>query len=448
MVVCVHMPRFELAIAAAAHLRGDREALARRPLAIAPTPRAAKPGSAPLLRCVGKVSAAAEAHGIVPGMALSEALARCSALELLPEDPLGVAEAFERVLVALEAIGAAVQAQAPGLAFFEADGLLRLHGGLSQVLRAAQRACQVPQACSTQPARGREMLTGPLRIGVGPTRFCALAAASDTRPRRGPVVVEAGSPRPRGGPVVVKAVDAQRWLAAQPVELLRFRERAADLVAPLQRLGIRTLGELTELGRDALSDRFGEPGALAHRLACGEDAPLLPRVPPEQLAEAMELHEADLGPALERILGVLIERLLARRERDGRTLRAATISARLVEGGTWRETVVFRRALADARRIGLALCPRLAGLPAPAKALRLEVERFGPARGEQDELPGMPERDDRGRSRGGRSRSSRLAEAVDQARAAAGPDAALRVVLVEPGSRVPERRTALAPFQG
>lgn len=434
MVVCVHMPRFELAIAAAARLRGDREALARRPLAIAPTPRAAKPGSAPLLRCVGKVSAAAEAHGIVPGMALSEALARCPALELLPEDPLGVAEAFERVLVALEAIGAAVQAQAPGLAFFEADGLLRLHGGLSQVLRAAQQACQVPQACSTQPARGREMLTGPLRIGVGPTRFCALAAAS--------------CPRPRGGPVIVEAGSARRWLAAQPVELLRFRERAADLVAPLQRLGIRTLGELTELGRDALSDRFGEPGALAHRLACGEDAPLLPRVPPEQLAEAMELHEADLGPALERILGVLIERLLARRERDGRTLRAATISARLVEGGTWRETVVFRRALADARRIGLALCPRLAGLPAPAKALRLEVERFGPARGDQDELPGMPERDDRGRSRGGRSRSSRLAEAVDQARAAAGPDAALRVVLVEPGSRVPERRTALAPFQG
>lgn len=419
MVVCVHMPRFELAVAAAGRVGMDREALARRPLAIAPTPGAAKAGAAPLVRSVGGVSAAAEAHGIVPGMALAEALARCPALELVPADPLGVAEAFERVLVALEAIGAAVQAPAAGLAFFEADGLLRLHRGLAQVLSAARRACGQSRT-----------LTGPLRIGAGPTRLCALAAACAMRPRRGPIVVEAGS-------------GARRWLAAQPVELLRFREQTEALVAPLHRLGVRTLGEMEALGAAAMSDRFGQPGALAHRLASGEDAPLLPRTPLEPLAETMELHEADLGPALERILRVLIERLLARRERDGRTLRAATISARLVEGGTWRETVVFRRALADAQRIGLALCPRLARLPAPAQALRLEVERFGPASGEQDELPGIAELVERGRSRG-----RRLAEAVDQARVAAGPDAALRVVLVEPGSRVPERRTALAPFQG
>ncbi|HEY1687995.1 MAG TPA: hypothetical protein VGF95_03945 [Solirubrobacteraceae bacterium] len=418
MVVCVHMPRFELAVAAAARLGIDQEALARRPLAIAPTPGAVRAGAAPLVRCVGSVSAAAETHGIAAGMALAQALARCPALELVPADPLGVAEAFERVVVALEAIGAAVQAPAPGLAFFEADGLLRLHRGLVEVLSAAQRACR----------QGRT-LTGPLRIGVGPTRFCALAAACSTLARRGPAIVEAGSA-------------ARRWLAKQPVELLRFREQTAGLVEPLQRLGVRTLGELKELGADAMSDRFGQPGALAHRLASGEDVPLQPRIPQERLAETMELHEADLGPALERILKVLIERLLARHERDGRTLRAATVSARLVEGGTWRETVVFRKALADAQRIGLALCPRLARLPAPAQALRLEVERFGPARGEQDELPGL------WRAEHGRTRGSRLAEAVDQARAAAGPDAALRVVLVEPGSRVPERRTALAPFQG
>jgi protein ImuB len=43
-------------------------------------------------------------------------------------------------------------------------------------------------------------------------------------------------------------------------------------------------------------------------------------------------------------------------------------------------------------------------------------------------------------------RRGRLAEAVQQARQAAGEGAALRVLDVDPGSRIPERRAVLAPF--
>src|SRR5438876_490439 len=74
------------------------------------------------------------------------------------------------------------------------------------------------------------------------------------------------------------------------------------------------------------------------------------------------------------------------RERRGRTLRAVTLSARLVSGGGWREHVVFRQALCDRERISLALSARLVLLPAPAAALGLEVERFGPQAGEQRAL--------------------------------------------------------------
>ena len=45
-------------------------------------------------------------------------------------------------------------------------------------------------------------------------------------------------------------------------------------------------------------------------------------------------------------------------------------------------------------------------------------------------------------------RAARLREAVRQARAAAGPEAALRVLAVDPDSRVPERRAVLTPFEG
>jgi len=40
-----------------------------------------------------------------------------------------------------------------------------------------------------------------------------------------------------------------------------------------------------------------------------------------------------------------------------------------------------------------------------------------------------------------------LREAVRQVRAVAGPEGALRVLAIDPDSRVPERRAVLAPFE-
>jgi protein ImuB len=150
----------------------------------------------------------------------------------------------------------------------------------------------------------------------------------------------------------------------------------------------------------------------------------------------MAVGDASSGSALKRVLGVLVDRLLARPERRGRTLRAVMLSARLVSGGGWRERVVFRQALGDAERIRLALSLRLLALPAPACELGLAVERFGPPACDQDALF------DQGRA----ERARRLREAVAQVRAVAGPDAALRAVCVDPRSRVPERRVVLAPL--
>ena len=434
MVVCVHLPRFELTVAA-----GGAEALAGHALAIAPGPG----GEAR----VGEVSGAAEAQGVTRGMALGEALARCPRLRLVAGDPLGVAQEWGRAARALEGIGAALELPRAGLAYFESDGLRGLHGGDEGVIAAARRA-----------------LARPARVGAGPTRFCALAAALEVRSRRARIVAPSsaqgalaarGSVSVQHGSVLHGSAqsghcaqpdhrEARRYLANRPVALLGFRAETAALVEPLARLGIDTLGELAALGRDAVADRFGAPGVLARRLARGEDDPLRTHIAEERLRESLELEEANSGPALERVLGVLVDRLLARPERRGRTLRALSVSARLVEGGTWSERVVLREALADPRRMRLALAPRLALLPAPAAYLRLEAERFGPPEGAQGALfeadPARPVRRDEYRGR--------LREAVAQVRAAAGPEAALRAVCVDLDSRVPERRVVFTPFPG
>src|ERR1700750_1749276 len=99
-------PRCELAVAA-----GGRETLLQGPAALAP-----EPGREQLVR---EGSHAAEGYRIPPRMRLREALARCPRLVLVPPDPVGVADGWERVVAALEAIGASVEADRPGLASFD-----------------------------------------------------------------------------------------------------------------------------------------------------------------------------------------------------------------------------------------------------------------------------------------------------------------------------------------
>src|SRR4051812_17174283 len=110
MVVCILFPRFALVAAL-----GDRRALLSEPIALAPEP--GRPQQ------VGEVSAAAEAFGVTTGMRVGEALARCPELRLVPPDPEGVRTLWGRVLDRLEGIGAAVESDSAGVAYFEAGGL-------------------------------------------------------------------------------------------------------------------------------------------------------------------------------------------------------------------------------------------------------------------------------------------------------------------------------------
>ena len=399
MVVCVLIPRFRLLTAL-----GTRRELLREPVALAPEPDREQ--------VVGEASGAAEALGIHSGMRLGEALARCPELRLVPPDPERAAAGWESVIEALERIGAAVEPAEPGEAYFDARGLRRLYGGhLEGVLQKTRRA-----------------LAMPARLGAAPSRFCAFAAATTARPGRAARIVPAGAER--------------AFLAPQPVGLLRARPEIAersrrdDLPTVLEKLGVRTLGELAALRPAEMADRFGRRGLRARELAGGADSPLRPRGAGEQLTEQLDLPEAASGTQLERTLELLIDRLLARRERRGRSLRKLRLSGRFVEQGAWRRDVPMRQATADRERLRLALVPRLSELPAPIEQLRVTVVAFGPPVADQTSFA-EPDRTERRR---------RLREAVRQTRAAAGSEAVLRVLEVDPASRVPERRSLLTPF--
>jgi protein ImuB len=388
-VTCALIPRFRLIAATA----GNMETLAR-PAALAPEPGAAQ--------LIGEVTEPAERFGLRTGMRMGEALSRCPELALIPPDPERAERSWEEALRRLEGIGAQVESGRAGEAFFEAGGLSRLWGGIEGVLE-----------------RARRQLGPSTRLGAGPGRFCAYVAAA-------------------GSAGIVPGGRARQFLEPLPISFLCGRlgsQETDDLPNELERLGISTLGRLAGLPRDAVADRFGRLGLRARRLACGEDDPLRPRPVREAIAVELELPEAVSGQQLERALELLISRLLAHSGRRGRTLRTLRLSARLAAGGGWRRQIALRRASADRARLADALLPHLTLLPAPAATLRLEAMALGPETGDQLSLSSPDE-----------ERRGRIAEAVRQTRSAAGADSLMRVLEVDPESRVPERREVLMPF--
>lgn len=413
-VICALLPRFRLtaALAEPSPEKSRSGAPSHLPAALAPEPGAAQ--------LVGEVSPAAERYGLREGMRMGEALSRCPELVLVPQDPERADGRWEEALRRLEGIGAEVESDRAGEAFFEAAGLQRIWGGMNGVLDRA----------------GAE-LGSSVRLGMAPGRFCSYVAASRGRREERTVIVSDGS--------------ARDFLAPLPVSLLCGRlgplragrasrapdedAEAEDLPNELECLGIATLGRLAGLSRDAVSDRFGRLGLRALRLARGGDDPLRPRRVREGIAVEIELPEAVSGQQLDRALELLIARLLAHPARRGRTVRALRLSARLAAGGGWRREVALRRAGSDRARLADALLPQLALLPAPAATLRLEAAALGPIAGEQLTLSGPEE-----------ERRQRISEAVRQTRSAAGSDAVLRVLQVDPGSRIPERRDVLMPW--
>ncbi len=400
MLVGVHIPRFDLAVAAHEH----GVPMGSAPLALAPLDGGAGP--------IGEVSPAAAAAGVRPGMRTAQAHALCPALRLVPPDPLAVRLRADRLYIALESIGAAVEPVADGLALLDARPLERLWAGLDGVLAASAEAA------------ARETGLRP-RLGAAPGRFLTTHAARRARP---------------GKPLVIPSAQATAFLADLPVAALGPDTGTAgidhDLLTVLEGLGIRRLRDLAALPGTVVRDRFGYEGERAWLLAAGHDSERIePRAVAPALREMLALGEPiATEQAMAHAVRLLLDRLLARPERGGRAPRSLRVGARLAGGGSWEEHVPLREPSSDRKLLEMVATPRLIALGTPVDQIAIELAALTDAHRQGSLLRAE-----------GEERRERRAEAVRQVRAAVGRDAALRVVEVAPDSRLPERRYALAP---
>ncbi|MFD0535674.1 hypothetical protein ACFQY7_19935 [Actinomadura luteofluorescens] len=190
----------------------------------------------------GRLLGGGARRGVRRGQRIRDAQRRCPELVVRERDTDAEGRRFEAVAQAVAELTPRVEVVRPGLCAIPARGPARFYGGEDALRVLVQdTVVEAGHDCGT---------------GVADGLFAAELAA---RAGQGGVVV------PEGG--------AAAFLAPYPLSVLD-RPELADL---LRRLGVKTLGDFAALPSGHVAGRFGTDGALAHRLARGEEPrPLAP----------------------------------------------------------------------------------------------------------------------------------------------------------------------------
>ncbi len=296
-------------------------------------------------------SPAARAEGVERHQRRRDAQSRCPGLVVLDHDPAGEARAFESVPAALEALTPRIEITYPGACAFPTRGPSRYHGGDEAL---AEKAA----ALAAEVLAGR----GPVRVGVADGPFAAALAARRSSVARHPSAgghLSARNVRPRlSASTVVAPGGSPGFLAPLSLRVLAEQGGPAgpELVDVLERLGVRTLGDLAALPVAEVVGRFGAEGRVAHRLARGlDERPPVTAPPPAELALA-----AEIDPPAERVEAVafvargLVDDLQARLAAAGSACTRLVIGAETEHGEVhervWRTEGTFT-ALAVADRV-------------------------------------------------------------------------------------------------
>lgn len=372
---------------------------------------------------VHSCSAAARRDGVKRGLRLREAQYRSPALTVLPYDPALDVRAFEPVVRRVEDTVPGVQIVRPGTLAMRARGPARYYGGEEAAARAL---------LDTAGQLGPEA-----RVGVADGPFAAeqaARAAHATRSSSSICIVEPGG--------------SAEFLAALPVGLV-VDDRTRVL---LDRLGVRTLGELAALPADDVRRRFGAAGAFAHDRASGrETTGVAARTPPPEF----EVF-AGFEPPLDRIdqlafaFRVRAEEFIDRMRAVRLVCTAIRVELDDERGGrssrSWLHPRWFTPAdVVDRVRWQLQGAGSAdSGLASPITALRVIPERVDSTANHETGLWGQGP-DERVHHALTRVQSMLGHEGVVTAAVGGGRMLADRQVLVPWGDRAPERREAPWP---
>jgi nucleotidyltransferase/DNA polymerase involved in DNA repair len=411
--LCLWLPTFEL-----------RLELVRSPELDSTSVALLSPGES-TRRTIWQVSERAHEAGVRPGQLISQAVSLCTSLTLLEPDPAHYDAAMDTLLEVLTELTPVLEPAGRGRVFLGMDGLGRLFGSPSeQVERSLGSLFRVFPA----------PLVAATRAGMAPGKFGAWVAAAAAR---------------SGEPVIVSEERLVPFLARCPVGALPVD---ALVVQRLERLGLRTLGDLSRFPEPSLVAQFGEDGRNALAWSTGRRIdPVRPWHRPRPIRVSLAFSTpVGLVDTLHGALDRLVERALSRPARRGRSVSGARLGAHLEGGGSWFVETVLREPTSVRERIAAPLRAKMAAAPPPkaVETLLVELTHFG-APSAQTGL--FDRREENGRAAGGHELAQgeippSLRDAVKELKLRLGHSPLYRVVEIDPWSRIPERRHALLSF--
>jgi protein ImuB len=261
------------------------------------------------------------AAGAQPGMMLADARTLCPSLAVAPADPSGDLAFLEKLAVWAQRWGPWSALDRPDGVIVDVTGAAHLFGGEAGLL------------ADVRAVFTRRRLT--VRLAIAPTAGAAWALA-----HYGPADA-----------MLHAADDPAQRLAQLPVPALRIDD---DTVTLLKRLGLKRLGDLHGVHRDALVRRFRNRRSAAANPLIRMDQ-LLGRMPEPMLpviaVEAPLVQRRLMEPIRHR---ELLERVLADLAADmARVLEGQALGVRRLELGMWKvdgEVIVRRLEVSAATR--------------------------------------------------------------------------------------------------
>jgi DNA polymerase-4 len=346
-----------------------------------------------------------ELDGLQPDIPLQQALSRHGEARLIQADIPRYWSVFNEILDSLETRNPLVEGLELGQAYLDLDGMQLIYPDDAAVIKEI-----------------KEMIPAnfEVKMGIAEGKFLSYLAALYSPPE---------------ADFKILSGDVEAYLKDLPCDVLPVSLKNKT---KLHDFGLHTLGQILSLLPGPIQSQFGPEGKSIWELARGyDDTPLYPRCSEEVIEENTTLSSVTVS--LEALLVTwesLLSRAFIRFEYKGMGIRRINLWTRSWTAQHWEQGIQFKEPAMNVRSVLSRIKQVIENYPqpGPVESVGMKVTGLGHQSGKQRSLFTELRAQDH------------LMDDIKQLELRLGSPQVFKIKEVEPWSRIPERRYALAPL--